>query len=369
MHGREARQPESSASPSRGRSAIALLILVLGLSGWHASAVAEGSDFLASDWGAGFLSCGGATKPVSFRAAGPESQVIANGIINCRDDGDALVYTVDYMNFLLSPTADWSSAGLQWFGAAAQRQGANGRNDWFYDEARPIKVQIAAAGKRVAISNVSFRVPKTVLKEARGFGFYAVGGGIFWPVLLQSRVEMSAVEHVETSAPATGGALPVPSASKVEIVNEPTNQPVAVERAEWGAGFPTCAGARSPVPFKAATSNNESLLGNGIITCVDAGDAYVYAVDYINFWIAAASRRSLETLEWFGCGAQRAGNGGRNEWIFDEAMPIAVKVKAGAARVAITQLSCRVPKVVLSRARGFGFYVVGGGTQWSILLL
>jgi len=343
----------------------------MSLVGASVSAVAESNDFQAPDWGAGFLSCGGAAKPVSLRAAGPESQVLANGVITCRDDGDALVYTVDYMNFLLNPTADWSSASLHWFGAAAQRQGANGRNDWFYDDARPIKVQIAARGKRVAIANTSFRVPKAVLKEARGFGFYAVGGGIFWPILLQSRVEVSAVAPAEAPAPAGAIAhLQPQDPTKIGIVNESTDaRPVAVERAEWGAGFPTCAGAQRPVPFKAATSNNHSLLGNGIITCVDAGDAYVYAVDYINFWLAPASRQPSETLEWFGCGAQRAGNGGHNEWIFDEAMPIAVKVKAGAARIAITQLSCRVPKAVLGRARGFGFYVVGGGTQWSILLL
>jgi hypothetical protein len=50
-------------------------------------------------------------------------------------------------------------------------------------------------------------------------------------------------------------------------------------------------------------------------------------------------------------------------------MPIAAQVKPGVARASIAQLSCRVPKAVLARARGFGFYVVGGGTLWSILLL
>ena len=62
---------------------------------------------------------------------------------------------------------------------------------------------------------------------------------------------------------------------------------------------------------------------NGIITCVDSGDAFVYAVDYMNLSLAPASRRAAANLEWFGCGAQRAGSGGRSDWIFDEAVPIA----------------------------------------------
>jgi hypothetical protein len=270
---------------------------------------------------------------------------------------------------------------LQWFGAAAQRQGANGRNDWFYDEARPIKVQIGAPGKRVAISNVSFRVPKAVMMQARGFGFYAVGGGIFWPVLLQSRIETPVAARApaaEAASPAVapylppattpiGPSAPGAAADKSDAASDTASVPV--ERAEWGAGFPTCTGAHNPTPFKAATLNNDTLLANGIITCVDSGDAFVYAVDYMNLSLAPASRRASANLEWFGCGAQRAGSGGRSDWIFDEAVPIAAHVKAGIARVSLTQLSCRVPKTVLARARGFGFYIVGGGTLWSILLL
>jgi hypothetical protein len=67
---------------------------------------------------------------------------------------------------------------------AGGRQGADGRNDWIFDEAKPIKLSIAAGAKRVAITDVSCRVPKTVLGRARGFGFYVAGGGILWSILL-----------------------------------------------------------------------------------------------------------------------------------------------------------------------------------------
>jgi hypothetical protein len=341
------------------------------------AARAESSDFLAADWGSGFSSCDGARAPVAFRAAGPDSQVLANGVITCRDEGDAFVYAVDYMNFLLAASGSWPSASLQWFGVAAQREGASGRNDWFYDEVKPIRVQIKAPGQRASVSNIAFRVPKSVMTRARGFGFYAVGGGIFWPILLQSRIAAPAAARA-TPAAETPAATAAPAVTPVHnaVADNPdasgaatTAERAPVERADWGAGFPTCSGARSPMPLKAATLNNETLLANGIITCADAGDAYVYAVDYMNFSLGPANQRAAEKLEWFGCGAQRAGAGGHNDWIFDEAMPIAAQVKPGEERVAITQVSCRVPKSVLARARGFGFYVVGGGTLWSILLL
>ncbi|WP_291846470.1 hypothetical protein [Bradyrhizobium sp.] len=352
--------------------ALGLSVLVLAVTASGLEASAEGDDFLAQDWGSGFQSCGGARTPVSFRIAGPESNVIANGIVTCRDDGDAFIYAVDYVNFLLNPQGNWPQASLQWFGVGAQRAGANGRNDWFFDEVRPIRVQIPAPGRRVAISNLSFRVPKAVLMQARGFGFYAVGGGVFWPILLRSRVE-----SVAAPRPAQQDSLPpMPALSISAAAPGAPDKPVtpdvpklAVEQAEWGANFPTCAGARTAIPLKAASAGNDTLLANGIINCADDGDAFVYSVDYMNFSLAPGSKRPSATLEWFGCGAQRAGASGRNEWIFDEAKPIQAQVKAGVARVGITQVTCRVPKSTLSRARGFGFYVVGGGTLWSIYLL
>lgn len=368
----------SAARPQSARLWAVAFAAMMSLMVWSDRSRAEGGDFLASDWGSSFQSCAGARTPVAFRAGGPDSNVQANGIITCRDDGDAFMYAVDYINFQLNPSGNWTSAYLQWFGAGAQREGANGRNDWFYDEARPIKVQISAPGQRVAISNIAFKVPKSVLTRARGFGFYAVGGGIFWPIHLQSRIETPVTARAAPQVEAAAPVAPVivqptqgppgqrPDLSKAAASDAAT---VPVERAEWGAGFPTCAGARSPMPFKAATAGNDTLLGNGIITCADDGDAYVYAVDYLNFSLAAASKRSSANLEWFGCGAQRAGTGGHNDWIFDEARPISAHVKAGVERVSVAQLSCRVPKSVLARARGFGFYVVGDGTLWSILLL
>jgi hypothetical protein len=378
MRGQEARRHRDGASAAGLRPLLAGLAALLICTG---TARAESNDFLAADWGSGFSSCDGARAPVGFRAAGPDSQVQANGVITCRDDGDAFVYAVDYMNFALGATSTWPQASLQWFGVAAQRQGANGRNDWFFDEVRPIRVQIRSPGQRVAVANLSFRVPKAVLTRARGFGFYAVGGGIFWPILLQSRIATPAAAQatpaatpvaatpLPAAAPAIVAPAPSPAASKAEAGEAASKADVPpVERADWGAGFPTCSGARTPMPLKAASLNNETLLANGIITCADAGDAYVYAVDYLNFSLGPAGGATT-TLEWFGCGAQRAGSGGRNDWIFDEAMPIAAQVRPGVARTSVTQLSCRVPKAVLARARGFGFYVVGGGTLWSILLL
>jgi hypothetical protein len=123
------------------------------------------------------------------------------------------------------------------------------------------------------------------------------------------------------------------------------------------------------MPLKAATLDNDNVLANGIVNCTDEGSAYLYAIDYLNFSLSPSSKWAAAHLEWFGCGAQRGGANGHNDWIFDEATPIKLEIKAGVQRVSITNVSCRVPKPVLARARGFGFYVVGGGVMWSILLL
>ena len=335
-------------------------------------AAAESSDFFDPSWGAGFISCAGAKSPVPLRAASPEGNLMVNGVITCRDAGDAFIYAVDYMNFALGPSSRWTSAHVEWFGSSAQRQGANGRNEWYYDEAKPINVRIDAGKKRASVSNISFRVPKAVLAQARGFGFYAVGGGIFWPILLisQDHTPAAASANPPVAPPIVVTAPQSPAASPPEASSKIVNQTSApIERAEWGAGFPTCAGSRTPMPLKAASLDNENVLANGIVTCTDDGNAFVYAVDYMNFSLAPSSKWASAHLEWFGCGAQRSGSDGRNDWIFDEATPIKLEVKAGAQRASIANLTCRVPKSTLGRARGFGFYVIGGGIMWSILLL
>ena len=146
---------------------------------------------LSPEWGTGFMTCDGANarSPALFKVANPgrNQEIQASGIIKCTDDGDAYVYTVDYINFALSPATDWPSAHLEWLGCGAQRSAGGGRNrlgpEWLYDEAKPIKVVIRKGVKRVAITGLSFRVPKSVLSQAHGFGFYVVGGGALWSIV------------------------------------------------------------------------------------------------------------------------------------------------------------------------------------------
>jgi hypothetical protein len=345
------REIGSKAQRSRiGTQLRSMAILAAALIAAFAQASHAGSDDLsAPDWGSGFISCPGAKSPVRLRAASPQSNIVANGVISCREDGETFIYAVEYMNFALVPSADWKSAHLEWFGSGAQRQGANGRSDWFYDEIRPIKVQIDAS-RRASVANLTFRVPKAVLAQARGFGFYVVGGGIFWTITL-----MSQDDTATEAAPAPLGAIALPSVpsdtgSKRGQAKKTSGDAAAlVERAEWGAGFSTCNGARSPLPLKAASVENETVLANGIIACTDDGDAFLYTVDYLNFSLAPDSQWTSAHLEWFGCGAQRQGADGRNDWIFDQAKPIKLSIAAGAKRVAITDVSCRVPKTVLDQ--------------------
>ena len=78
---------------------------------------ADVSDLLSPGWGANFITCAGEKKPVRLRAASPESGIMANGVISCRDEGDAFVYAVEYMNSRWRPRRNGSPR--IWSGSAA----------------------------------------------------------------------------------------------------------------------------------------------------------------------------------------------------------------------------------------------------------
>ena len=356
------------SSPKRfiaGSPIISVLTLAILLASW--SAIGFAQNIYDAGWGADYSHCAGAQQPLRYRVGNYEGEnILVSGVITCRDDGDAYIYSVDYMNFSLSSYSAWKNAHIDWFGAGAQRDGGNGRNEWIYDEARPVRVLIAGSGKRVSITNLSFRVPKTTLARARGFSFYVVGGGIFWTVRMLG--PDNSPPGSDSSAKPAIIALPSDNAASKQV--PPASQAsVVVGRPDWGTRMTTCEGEQGLLPLKAAAPDNDNLLANGIITCTDAGDAFVYAIEYMNFSLAAKSKWTSAHLEWFGAGVQRAGPAGKNDWIYDEVRPVQVDIKPDTKRVAVTNISFRIPKTVIAQARGFGFYVVGGGIMWSILLL
>ena len=188
--------------------AVRMLLAGAGVLIFAAGAHAESqpsSSPLSPNWGIGFMTCAGSTpgNPALFKVANPWStaEILASGIVKCVDDGDAFLYTVDYINFALSSGTDWPSAHLEWLGAGVQKSAPlSGRArteleeamirarmriapEWLYDEVRPIKVLINRGVKRVAISGLSFRIPKSILAQASGFGFYVVGGGAMWSLV------------------------------------------------------------------------------------------------------------------------------------------------------------------------------------------
>jgi hypothetical protein len=352
-----------------------LLTTMIAIAMAFVARAASSQGIYDATWGADFSKCEGARDPVHFKAeSADDDRIEANGIISCIDDGDAFVYSVEYINFKLATNSKWQSTHLEWFGAGAQREGADGQNEWIYDEVRPIKVEISPTVKRVSIANLSFRITKSVLAKARGFDFYVVGGGIFWTIKLSERLDQAEYDN-----PPFGNALSsAPSKEKAQLKVNKEPPPgasslkadvIPSQRSDWGQNFPICSGVKSPVPFKAASLVNDNLQANGIITCVDDGDALIYAIDYMNFSLAPTSKWPSAHLEWYGAGAQRSQLNGQSDWIYDEAKPIKVDINAEVKHVSITGISFRVPKSVLLQARGFGFYVVGGGLFWSIFLL
>ena len=132
---------------------------------WNTPTLAQ--NIYDADWGANYSNCSGAKQAERYRAGNYEgADVLVSGVITCRDDGDAYVYGIDYMNFALSPGTSWKNARIDWIGAGAQRDGGNGRNEWIYDEVRPVRVDIRGSNARVSIANLSFRVPKATLAKA-----------------------------------------------------------------------------------------------------------------------------------------------------------------------------------------------------------
>lgn len=334
----------------------------------------EAQDFYEPDWGKGYSNCAGATTPVRFKVGTSEfASVVVSAIVICRDDGDAYTFTVDYANFVLPNGGAWDAAHFEWFGAAAQKAGAAGRNDWIYDEVRPIRVNLKTAGQTVSASNLTFRVPKRTLSQARGFGFYAVGGGVFFSLTFQGTFDLADAAYAPQSAdrapdqPTDNPVVTLQTSDKGST--EASSDSVLTGKPDWGAKFRTCEGAKQPEYFKAAGPDNEIIQSNGIVTCVDTGNSYVYAVEFMTFALAPGSPWKSAHLEWFGAGIQRADADGRNDWIYDEVKPIRVEIGADRPRGAVTKISFEVPKANLAQARGFGFYVVGGGILWSIFLL
>lgn len=325
-------------------------------------------------WGADYSNCAGARQPQRFRAGNDTYEdITASGVITCLDDGDAYVYAIDYMNFSLTPGSSWKSGRIDWVGAGAQRAGRNGTNEWIFDEVKPVKVHLSDKSKRVAITNLSFRVPKATLNQARGFNFYMVGGGIFWTIPMLGKHEQDEAAPATATRPlsSTTTALTMPAPDDAAHKQLPSaSQDIALAGlADWGAGKTTCEGEKGARQLKTAAPENDNIIAYGIIACTDAGDAFVYTVEYINFSLAPTSKWKSAHLEWFGAGAQRAAADGSNDWIYDEVKPIQLEVRADAKRAAVANISFRVPKSVIAQARGFGFYVVGGGIMWSILLL
>lgn len=325
-----------------------------------------------ADWGAGFPTCANARQPQRFRAASQRiGDISANGIVTCRDDGDAYVYAVEYMNFALAAGTRWESAHLEWFGAGVQQAGRDGRLEWTYDEVRPIRVDIRGPGQRVAVTDLSFRIAKSIVAQARGLGFYTVGGGVLWSIHFKGPAPpeetFSQINELTASGERLARAADTSAPDRAADTLPPDS--VLIGRPDWGAVILTCAGERAGRPLKAASPDNDNLLASGVVTCTDDGDAFVYAIDYMNFSLAPTSRWRSAHLEWFGAAVQKAAPDGGSQWIYDEIRPIQIDIQKDRNRAAVANLSFRVPKAVMAEARGFGFYVVGGGIVWSILLL
>lgn len=351
------------------------LTMLIACAGLLSGSAAYGQAFYEPDWGSGYSNCAGATAPVRFKI-GTDSYapVVVSAVVACRDDGDAYSFVIDYANLVLPKGSEWNSAHFEWFGAAAQKQGSGGRNDWIYDEVRPIRVNLKTPDQVVAVANIAFRVPKRILSQARGFGFYIVGGGIFSSLSFQGKFD----ESDATLAPQSASRAPdKPAEKQVSLsteksqaaTNDAASTSTLTGRPEWGEAIRTCEGAKQPQYFKAAGPDNEIIQSNGIITCVDNGDSFTYAVEFMSFSLAPGSPWKSAHLEWFGAGIQRAGLNGNNDWIYDEVRPIRVEIGGDRKRSAVTKLSFQVSKAAMAQARGFGFYVVGGGIVWSIFLL
>ena len=164
------------------RAGLPVLALALAWSGAPApGAEPAGPDYWLA-YGKPVRLCPGAREPVPAKVEGQSWGVLAGGALLCRDEGDAYVLTLDYLNVSVDPAGRAAlprdAVAFDWLGLSLYRPARQGGGvDWLLDAALPVKGTLdRRATGRIVFGHLAFRVPKDTAREATNMLLYLTLG-------------------------------------------------------------------------------------------------------------------------------------------------------------------------------------------------
>jgi hypothetical protein len=115
------------------------------------------------------------------KIVGEAWNILASGVVLCRDDGQNYTLSVEYLNVRVDPTGGGTlrpdTARFDWLGLALYRPDPQGATEWLFDAAHPLRGELSrdSAG-RIVFGRITFRVPKDRAEQATNMLFYLTFG-------------------------------------------------------------------------------------------------------------------------------------------------------------------------------------------------
>lgn len=131
-----------------------------------------------------------------------------------------------------------------------------------------------------------------------------------------------------------------------------------------------CEGAHGSF-VKLANADGQWIYIDGIATCRDTGQDYVYSIRFVRVGINNARLTDIVRdplkFDWIGLAVYRDDSGAqRVNWLYDEARPIQGALpKNSKERISFGGMEFKVPKTVVSQATRFTFYLTAQGIPFT----
>ena len=178
---------------------------------------------------------------------------------------------------------------------------------------------------------------------------------------------MTAVSRSAERRASFGGACAVAALLLLALGSGPAqaDEPDPAYWLDFGHTVSLCPGAKTDTPFKIEGAS-WGVLASGVVLCRDAGDSYVFTLDYLNAAIDPADRglikRDVVSFDWFGLALYRPGSAKQVTWLFDQPRPIKGDLrKDSTRRLVFGKLTFTVPKSEAEQASNMLFYLTFDG--------
>jgi hypothetical protein len=149
----------------------------------------------------------------------------------------------------------------------------------------------------------------------------------------------------------------------------------AQQRSYWLTNASTlvasCPGKPDGEALRAANGNNAWVLITASVTCKDAGDGYVFSIDYMSVQVNPSNRSRVERdpmiFDWIALAIfQPKGSGETINWLYDHALPINGSLsKDSREKIYFGNLTFpKIAKADLDKAKNFTFYLTSQGVPF-----